>query len=97
MKRRERRAPGNPIGIDYHPASNALIASVNWHTGATNNFVRIGTNGAVSPWTTLRGVPDDVRLAAVKVTTNGGRLKFGPGQVFHQPGQRAGGQNRNLV
>ena len=74
------------VGIDYQTNNNALIVSVNHPTGEPNNFTKLASNFGTA-WSTLHGVghPNtEVKLAVVKVTTNGwnqGDMYFARAQV----------------
>jgi hypothetical protein len=74
----------SPIGIDYHAPLNSLIVSRDYNTLNPTNFARIYLEGGtvVTQWSTVRGLPDEIKLATVKVTTNGftnGQTYFGTG------------------
>ena len=76
-----------PNGIDYHPPTQSLLASVNYSSGEPYNFVRISnegnpTNVFVTTWSQIHGLQDEVKLATVKETANGfvaGDMYFGNG------------------
>jgi hypothetical protein len=80
-----------PVGIDYHPTTNSLIDSMNLSQqsvgGEPVNFARVDPNGTSNAWSTLHGMgfaDDEIKLAIVKVTTNGwtqGDMYFGTAQV----------------
>lgn len=82
----------NALGMDYYSPSNLLIVSVNAGAmGEPFNFLSIATNLVVSnslpvtnvvvgQWSSIRGMEEEVKIATVKVTTNGftaGELFFG--------------------
>jgi hypothetical protein len=73
----------NPVGIDYSPPQHGFILPINY-TANNPTFGLLSTNGTVSTWSSLAGIdsPYEVRIATVKVTTNGltaGDLLFGNG------------------
>jgi Calx-beta domain-containing protein len=76
-----------PTGIDYHPATNALIVAFNQPTGNPHSFLRIASNGASTNWTTLSGMgftDGEIKLAVVPTTANGwtaGDMYFGTAQT----------------
>ncbi|MBI3880676.1 MAG: hypothetical protein HY301_11525 [Verrucomicrobia bacterium] len=77
-----------PVGIDYHPVSNALILSVNFNSnGYYPNFYIVTTNDAgddvvADNWSSIIGLTNEIKLAVVQTTTNGftaGDMYFGTG------------------
>lgn len=72
-----------PVGIDYHGPLDSLIVSYNAATsGDPWNFAKIDTNGQVTPWSSVSGLPEEVKLATAKQTASGwqqGQLYFGTG------------------
>ncbi len=79
-----------PADMDFNPANQSLIVSVNaYHIDdgeISNNFVRIDAQGVITPWSGVRGLHDEVKIATVKATANG----FTAGDVFFStdvPGQ----------
>jgi hypothetical protein len=80
-----------PTSIDYSPTTNALLISANLDYNTinlipTNNFFRLTTNGSLTLWSGVSNVYGEVKIATVKVTTNG----FTAGDMFFssdQPGQ----------
>ncbi len=79
-----------PADVDFNPANQSLIVSVNaYHIDdgeMSNNFVRIDATGVITPWSGVRGLHDEVKLATVKTTANG----FTAGDMFFStdvPGQ----------
>ncbi len=75
-----------PVGIDYYAPSNSLLLSWNYSSfqgtgGEPYNFARIylnGTNTAVTNWSGVHSVLDEVKLATVKSTVSG----FTNGEIF---------------
>jgi hypothetical protein len=67
-----------PVGLDYHPGLNALVASVARDSDNPTNFVRIDANG-VSYWATATNLVVPVTVATVKATANG----FNLGDMFY--------------
>ena len=74
-----------PIGIDYHAPSNSLIVSRNFDIPDAPDLARVYVQGGTivtQQWSTIHGLPDELKLATVKVTTNGfisGQTYFGTG------------------
>jgi hypothetical protein len=77
------------IGIDYHPVTNALIASTDPRVYDPPFFLQIRTNivftnevfvtnTLIYPWVTNASLQDEVKLAIVKNTSNG----FTQGDMF---------------
>src|SRR6266496_3562314 len=56
----------NPIGIDFYEPTSDLIASVNYSAGLPNNLDLInGTTGVHTPYSTLAGMTNELKVAAV--------------------------------
>ena len=73
------------IGLDYFPASNCLIASVNWNVGSPYNFALVFSNGTSQPFSAISHIGGEVNIATVKDTLGG----FKVGELFcgnNQPG-----------
>jgi hypothetical protein len=76
-----------PVGLDYSPTTNALIASINFFdSGRPFNFMRIGTNGGgavvTHQWSGISNLTDEIKLAIVPSTASGftqGDMYFGNG------------------
>ncbi len=68
-----------PIGIDYYAPNNTLVASVNYPSGFPSNFVEVTQSGAVSPFSSISGLTDEVKIATVWPGTPGG---FSVGDFF---------------
>jgi hypothetical protein len=68
-----------PAGIDFSPTTNALIVSVRYVATPEDgtNFVRIDTNASVTPWSGVRNIFDEKKLAIVHETANGFTNGFG--------------------
>jgi uncharacterized repeat protein (TIGR01451 family) len=79
----------NPIGIDHHEPSDALILSVNYPNGVPNNLDIINeTNGAHTQFSSLSGLTEELKIATVR--TSPACQQFPVGDVFTgngQPGQ----------
>ena len=56
----------SPIGIDHHPFSGKLILSVNFPSGLPYNFELVGPDGTHSPFSTISGLTDEVKIATVR-------------------------------
>jgi hypothetical protein len=81
-----------PVGIDYYPPLQSLLVTTGSATD-TNNFMRIYTNivftnsayitnVVVTNWTDITSIPDEVKIATAKSTSDGwtnGDLFFGNG------------------
>ena len=67
-----------PAGIGYHPVTNSLIVSVNSFTNSSINFIRIDTNGVISPWSGANGLFQEKKLSIVPSTANG----FNQGDIY---------------
>ena len=79
-----------PADMDFNPANQSLIVSVNaYHIDdgeISNNFVRVDATGVITPWSGVRGLHDEVKIATVKTMANG----FTAGDMFFStdvPGQ----------
>jgi hypothetical protein len=68
----------NPVGLDYHPLLNSLVASETREQGAPN-FVQINSQGVVSAWASVADLYVSVPIATVKATQNG----FTVGDMFY--------------
>jgi hypothetical protein len=80
----------DPVGIDYHPPTQSLIVTTG-SSNNTNNFMQIYanivfsnslyvTNVVVTNWTDLTQIPDEVKIAIAKSSSDGftnGDLFFG--------------------
>jgi len=91
----------SPIGIDFHPPTQSLLLSGNYdNNGLPNNFFRLATNGAVSQWSTVSNLFDEVKFAVVKATTNGwtnGYMYFGSDTQIGFVSSNAATLNQNWV
>jgi len=67
-----------PVGIDYLSQSNCLLLSVNYDGGDPNVFDLLHTNGTLTSWSGIHGLPDEVKLAVVKSSTSG----FTKGDIY---------------
>ena len=67
-----------PIGIDYHEPSNQMVGSVNYPSGSPSNFVLIAADGTVSPFSSITGLTDEVKIA----TARSGNSQFAAGTLF---------------
>jgi len=68
-----------PIGIDYHEPTNSIVASVNYSSGLPRNFERINFDGSHTPFSTVSGFTDEVKIATVRSGGGGG---FTTGDLF---------------
>jgi hypothetical protein len=92
-----------PIGIDYSPATNALIVSYHEDVGGNPyNFARIYTNLIVSNsitmtnvvatnWSGVHGLSDEIKVATVKTNISG----FTNGDMYFSSGTKIGWLSAN--
>ena len=66
------------IGLDYFPASNSLVASVNYSGGHPYNFILMTSNAPAQKFTTISNISNEVRLTTVRSTLAG----FNVGEMF---------------
>ncbi len=81
----------NPVAIDYHEPSDSLLASVNFPDGRPYNFVRIGRDGSLEPFSLLAGLTGAVEMVTVRSIRCGGlggtgSKPFVPGDLFATAG-----------
>jgi len=69
----------NPIGIDYHEPTNSVVVSVNYPSGSPLNFERINFDGSHSPFSSVSGFTEEVKIATVRSGNVGG---FTTGDLF---------------
>jgi Mg-chelatase subunit ChlD len=75
----------NPIGIDHYEPDNVVVMSVNYPDGRPRNFELVAANGRRTRFSTIAGLTDEVKIAAVrKSDCQGG---FTPGELFTGSGQ----------
>ncbi|SPE54220.1 hypothetical protein SBV1_1770008 [Verrucomicrobia bacterium] len=75
-----------PISIDYEPTTTSLVFSYNYDYGQPNNFALLDTNVAVTPWSGISNLMDEIQITTVKRSVNGFRL----GDMYYgtgNPGQ----------
>ncbi len=68
----------NPIGIDHHKPTNKLVLSVNYPSGTPINFELVAADGTRSPFSTVSGLTDEIKIATARDTLGG----FVPGELF---------------
>jgi hypothetical protein len=68
-----------PIGIDYHAPTNSVVVSVNYSSGNPISFERIDRDGNHTPFSNVRGLGDEVKIATVRLGNVGG---FAAGDMF---------------
>src|SRR5215475_6602225 len=56
----------NPIGIDHHEPTNKLVISVNYPSGTPSNFALVAPDGTQSPFSTISGLTEELKLATVR-------------------------------
>ncbi|MBK9036832.1 MAG: hypothetical protein IPL61_37215 [Myxococcales bacterium] len=69
----------NPIGIDFHEPTNSVVMSVNYADGLPLNFERVELDGTHVPFSSERGLTDEVKIATVRSGNVGG---FVTGDLF---------------
>ncbi|HUZ00794.1 MAG TPA: fibronectin type III domain-containing protein [Thermomicrobiaceae bacterium] len=74
----------SPIGIDWYEPANEVIMSVNYGGGQPNNFDLVDANGNFSPFSTVKGLGDEVYIAAIRTSSCAGG--FTPGDVYFGTG-----------
>ena len=86
-----------PVAVDYHQPSDSLIATYNYSSGEPYNFARIFattmtnngvvvTNVAVTNWSTIHGITDEIKLTTIRTSANG----FISGEAFFSSGTGVG-------
>ncbi len=68
-----------PIGIDYYEPTNSVLISANYPSGLPSNLETIAGNGTHTPFSTLSGGTDEVKVATVQ---SGYTTGFAVGDVF---------------
>ena len=61
----------NPIGIDYHQPTNKVVMSVNYSNGLPYNFELVAPDGSRSQFSNIKGLTDEVYIAAARDEVNG--------------------------
>jgi hypothetical protein len=77
----------NPIGIGHHEFSDQVIMSVNYPSGIPRNFELVAEDGTRTPFSTISGLTDEIKIAAVR--DDGGGVSIGgfvPGEFFSGSG-----------
>ena len=69
----------SPIGIDHHAPTNSVVISVNYSSGNPISFERIDKDGNHTPFSNVRGLGDEVKIATVRPDNVGG---FTAGDMF---------------
>jgi hypothetical protein len=67
----------NPIGIDYHEPTDQVVMSVNYPSGTPNNFELVAQDGSRTPFSTVSGFTDEVKLATVRSGAHQGGFTVG--------------------
>ena len=67
----------NPIGIDYHEPSDQVVMSVNYSTGLPNNFELVAKDGTRTPFSTVSGLTEEVKIASVRSGPHEGGFTVG--------------------
>lgn len=71
-----------PIGIDYYEPGNSVVMSVNYPGGAPLNFETVQLDGSHTPFTSVSGFTDEVKIATARSVSKGGFGSFSPGDLF---------------
>lgn len=71
-----------PIGIDYHEPTNTMLGSINYPNGNPSNFVTIDGSGATSPFSSISGLTNEIKVA----TARSGSAQFAAGTAFSGTG-----------
>lgn len=72
----------NPIGIDYYEPGNSVVMSVNYPSGQPRNFETVQLDGSHTPFTSVNGFTDEVKIATARSVSKGGFGSFSPGDLF---------------
>lgn len=75
----------NPIGIDYHEPSDQVVISVNHPNGTPNNFEPVARDGTRTPFSTLSGSTDEVKIGAIRSGPHQGGF-HASGELFTSTG-----------
>jgi hypothetical protein len=67
----------NPIGIDYHEPTNRVVMSVNYSSGTPYNFELVAQDGTRTPFSTVSGFTEEVKIATVRSGPNQGGFSVG--------------------
>jgi hypothetical protein len=70
----------NPIGVDFYEPTGELIASANYPTGETNNLDLVHANGTHTPYSSLHGLTNELKIATVR--SGGCQGGFQVGDLF---------------
>jgi hypothetical protein len=70
----------NPIDVEYHQPTGKLLLSVNYSTGTPNNFDLVAADGSHVPYSSVKGLTDEVYIASVRSSPCRGG--FAVGQSF---------------
>lgn len=68
------------IGIDHHEPTNQVLVSVNYPTGDPHNFELVASNGTRTPFSSISGFQNEVKIGAVRESECQGG--FTSGEVF---------------
>jgi len=68
-----------PIGIDHFESTNEVVISVNYSTGIPFNFETVSLNGTHTPFSTISGFTNEVKIATAR---DDGVNFFTPGTLF---------------
>jgi hypothetical protein len=67
----------NPVGIDYHEPSDRVVLSVNYPSGTPNNFELVSQDGSRTPFSSVSGFTDEVKIATVRSGPHQGGFTVG--------------------
>jgi hypothetical protein len=68
------------IGIDHHEPTNQVLVSVNYPDGLPYNFELVAADATRTPFSSISGFTDEVKIGAVRESACQGG--FTPGEVF---------------
>jgi hypothetical protein len=67
----------NAIGIDCHKPTDQVVMSVNHPSGMPSNFERVAQDGTRTPFSTVSGCTDEVKIATVRSGAHQGGFTVG--------------------
>jgi hypothetical protein len=67
----------NPIGVDVYEPTGELIASANYPSGNPNNLDIVHANGTHTPYSTLHGLTNELKIATVRTSACQGGFQVG--------------------
>jgi hypothetical protein len=67
----------NPVGIDYHEPTDQVVMSVNFPNGMPNNFELVARDGTRTPFSSVSGFTEEVKIATVRSGPHQGGFTVG--------------------